>query len=74
MLLLGVIGNYHILALHLENSVLADPTTVSNIGIILGALIASALSGKISKFSTINKKLILAAMYLEVCLWVTEQD
>ncbi len=46
----------------LENSVLADPTTVSNIGIILGALIASALSGKISKFSKINKKLIIAAM------------
>jgi hypothetical protein len=46
----------------LENSVLADPTTVSNIGIILGALIGSALSGKISKFSSVNKKLILAAV------------
>lgn len=46
----------------LENSVLADPTTVSNVGIILGALIGSALSGKISKFSSVNKKLILAAV------------
>ena len=46
----------------LENSVLADPTTVSNIGIILGALIGSALSGKITKFSSVNKKLVLAAV------------
>jgi len=46
----------------LENSVLADPTTVSNIGIVLGALIASAFSEKIIKFSKINKKLIVAAM------------
>ena len=41
----------------LENSVLADPTTVSNIGIILGALIASSLSGGISRISNINKKI-----------------
>ena len=46
----------------LENSVLADPTTVSNIGIILGALIASSLSGGINKISRINSKLVLAAM------------
>ena len=46
----------------LENSVLADPTTVSNIGIILGALIASSLSGGISRISNINKKLILAGV------------
>jgi hypothetical protein len=46
----------------LENSVLADPTTVSNIGIILGALIASSLSGGISTISNINKKLILAGV------------
>ena len=46
----------------LENSVLADPTTVSNIGIILGALIGSALSGKITRFTSVNKKLILAAV------------
>jgi len=37
-------------------------TTVSNIGIILGALIGSSLSGKISKFSSVNKKLIMAAV------------
>jgi len=42
--------------------VLADPTTVSNIGIILGALIASALSGKIRKVATVNKKLVYAAI------------
>ena len=46
----------------LENSVLSDPTTVSNIGIILGALIGSALSGKITKFTSVNKKLVLAAV------------
>ncbi|MDC0977461.1 YeeE/YedE family protein [bacterium] len=46
----------------LENSVLADPTTVSNIGIILGALIASSLSGGINKISRINGKLVLAAI------------
>ena len=46
----------------LENSVLADPTTVSNIGIILGALIGSALSGKITRFTSVNKKLVLAAV------------
>ena len=46
----------------LENSILADPTTVSNIGIILGALIGSALSGKITKFTSVNKKLVLAAV------------
>ena len=46
----------------LENSVLADPTTVSNIGIILGALIGSALSGKITKFTSVNKKLVTAAI------------
>ena len=37
-------------------------TTVSNIGIILGALIASALSGKIRKVATVNKKLVYAAI------------
>ena len=52
----------------LENSVLADPTTVSNIGIILGALIGSALSGKITKFTSVNKKLVLAAVIGGLCM------
>ena len=49
-------------AVALENSLLADPTTVSNLGIILGALIASALSGNFSNQIKIDKKLFLAAM------------
>ena len=49
-------------AVALENSLLADPTTVSNLGIILGALIASALSGNFSNQIKIDKKLFFAAM------------
>jgi len=49
-------------AIALENSLLADPTTVSNLGIILGALIASALSGNFSNQLPINKKLLVAAI------------
>ena len=49
-------------AIALENSLLADPTTLSNLGIILGALIASALSGNFSNQTDINRKLFLAAM------------
>ena len=46
----------------LENSVLADPTTVSNLGIILGALIAVNLAGKFSNKSNVNSKLFFAAV------------
>ncbi|CAN1607498.1 K07112 K07112; uncharacterized protein [Candidatus Pelagibacterales bacterium] len=49
-------------AIALENSLLADPTTVSNLGIILGALIASALAGNFINQAPINKKLIYAAV------------
>ena len=46
----------------LENSVIADPTSLSNLGIILGALIASNLAGKFSDKNTISHKIFLAAM------------
>ena len=46
----------------LENSVLADPTTVSNLGIIFGALAASTLAGKFFDKSNLNNKIILAAI------------
>ena len=49
-------------AIALENSLLADPTTVSNLGIILGALIASALAGNFANQTSINKKLLYAAI------------
>lgn len=46
----------------LENSLFADPTTVSNLGIIFGALAASALAGNFFKTSLINKKILIAAI------------
>jgi len=46
----------------LENSILADPTTVSNLGIIFGALAASALAGNFFKASLINRKILIAAI------------
>ena len=46
----------------LENSVLADPTTVSNLGIIFGALTASTLAGKFFDKNRLNLKLIYAAI------------
>jgi len=46
----------------LENSLFADPTTVSNLGIIFGALAASALAGNFFKASLINKKILIAAI------------
>ena len=46
----------------LENSLFADPTTVSNLGIIFGALAASALAGNFFKVSLINKKILIAAI------------
>ena len=46
----------------LENSLFADPTTVSNLGIIFGALAASALAGNFFKASLINKKILIASI------------
>ena len=46
----------------LENSVLADPTTVSNLGIIFGALAASTLAGKFFDKSNLNSKIVLSAI------------
>jgi len=46
----------------LKNSIFADHTSISNIGIILGALIASSLVGSFSQKTNINYKIVLAAI------------
>ena len=46
----------------LKNSIFADHTSISNIGIILGALIASSLAGSFSQKTKINYKILLAAI------------
>ena len=47
----------------LRNSVFADHTSISNFGIILGALIASSLAGSFNNKSEIKPKIILAAIF-----------
>jgi len=44
----------------LKNSIFADHTSISNIGIILGALIASSLVGSFSQKTKLNYKIILS--------------
>ena len=46
----------------LRNSIFADHTSISNIGIILGALIASSLAGSFNNKNRIKTKIIFAAM------------
>ena len=46
----------------LRNSIYADHTSISNIGIILGALIASGLAGSFNNKNRIKTKIIFAAM------------
>ena len=46
----------------LRNSIFADHTSISNIGIILGALIASGLAGSFNNKNRIKTKIIFAAM------------
>ena len=47
----------------LRNSIFADHTSISNFGIILGALIASSLAGAFNNKSEIKPKIILAAIF-----------
>ena len=47
----------------LRNSVFADHTSISNFGIILGALIASSLAGSFNNKIEIKPKIILAAIF-----------
>ena len=47
----------------LRNSIFADHTSISNFGIILGALIASSLAGSFNNKSEIKPKIILAAIF-----------
>ena len=46
----------------LRNSIFADHTSISNIGIILGALIASSLAGSFNNKNRIKTKIIFATM------------
>jgi hypothetical protein len=47
----------------LRNSIFADHTSISNVGIILGALIASSLAGSFNNKIEIKPKIILAAIF-----------
>jgi len=47
----------------LRNSIFADHTSISNFGIILGALIASSLAGSFNNKIEIKPKIILAAIF-----------
>ena len=57
----------------LRNSIFADHTSISNIGIILGALIASSLAGSFNNKNRIKTKIIFATM-LGGFLWDLVQD
>lgn len=52
-------GGYPAQALH--NSVLADATSVMNIGIIIGAMLAAGLANSFDKHKTINLRLLLVS-------------
>ena len=46
----------------LKNSIFADHTSISNIGVVLGALIASSFAGSFSQKTTTNYKILLATI------------
>jgi len=54
--------NFNYPKIALKNSIFADHTSISNIGIILGAVIASSVAGSFSQKTKINYKIILAAI------------
>ena len=54
--------NFNYPKIALNNSIFADHTSISNIGIILGAVIASSVAGSFSQKTKINYKIILAAI------------
>ena len=54
--------NFNYPKIALKNSIFADHTSISNIGVILGAVIASSFAGSFSQKTKINYKIILAAI------------
>ena len=54
--------NFNYPKIALKNSIFADHTSISNIGVILGAVIASSLAGSFSNKTTTNYKILLAAI------------
>ena len=54
--------NFNYPKIALKNSIFADHTSITNIGIILGAVIASSFAGSFSQKTKINYKIILAAI------------
>ena len=54
--------NFNYPKIALKNSIFADHTSISNIGIVLGAVIASSFAGSFSQKTTINYKILLAAI------------
>jgi len=54
--------NFNYPKIALKNSIFADHTSISNIGIILGAVIASSFAGSFSQKTTTNYKILLAAI------------
>ena len=54
--------NFNYPKIALNNSIFADHTSISNIGIILGAVIASSVAGSFSQKTKIKYKIILAAI------------
>ena len=54
--------NFNYPKIALKNSIFADHTSISNIGIVLGAVIASSFAGSFSQKTTTNYKILLAAI------------
>ena len=54
--------NFNYPKIALKNSIFADHTSISNIGVILGAVIASSFAGSFSQKNKINYKITLAAI------------
>ena len=54
--------NFNYPKIALKNSIFADHTSISNIGVVLGALIASSFAGSFSQKTTTNYKILLAAI------------
>ena len=57
-----VFWNFNYPKIALKNSIFADHTSISNIGVVLGALIASSFAGSFSQKTTTNYKILLAAI------------
>ena len=54
--------NFNYPKIALKNSIFADHTSISNIGVILGALIASSFAGSFSQKTKTNYKILFAAI------------